>query len=142
MLYLFQWKPRGKKKNQTNKHHIKALMQLSKQPAKETVGLYLPVMSRNKNTFLLSVLNYVSTWRSSIANYFYKDWQCHDTFGDARSWVGIYLGFSHLTEGYTYSVRYSWGVFQYLWGSVLFIMKRYFSLILGKFECSITKNDQ
>lgn len=43
------------------KYHMVALMQLSKQPTKATLGSFFPVMNKNKSRFLLGVPKYVNT---------------------------------------------------------------------------------
>lgn len=48
------------------KHHTVALMQLSKQPTKATVALFLSVMNKNKSRFLLGVPKYVNTQRTEV----------------------------------------------------------------------------
>lgn len=68
------------------KHHTVALMQLSKQPTKATVALFLSVKNKNKSRFLLGVPQVCKhpKNRGSIPTYFYKYWKLYDTFSNAH----------------------------------------------------------
>jgi len=52
------------KKLNVHKQHMVAIMQLSKQPIKAILGLFLPVLNKNKSRFLLGVPKYVNTSRT------------------------------------------------------------------------------